>query len=79
MITTITTVTTVTTVTVLGIGTAVSIAAAIALIAFLATRELAGAVVSGASTRIAKLATIGILPLLMAFAVIVTVRLFELI
>lgn len=79
MITTITTVTTVTTVAVLGIGTAVSIAAAIALVLFLAARELAGTSNSGVAVRIAKLATIGILPLLMAFAVMVAVKFAEVI
>jgi hypothetical protein len=75
MITTVTTVTTtVTTITALGVTTAISGAAIVALLIFLATRELASAGGSKFSWRIVKFAGIGIVPLLMAFLAIVTVK-----
>ncbi len=77
MITTVTTVTTVTTIAALGISAVISVAAVITLIAFLATRELAGTSNYTAHLRIAKYVSIGILPLIMAFAVIVAVKIVE--
>ncbi|MFC1950560.1 hypothetical protein ACFLWD_02720 [Chloroflexota bacterium] len=77
MITTVTTVTTVTTITALGLTAAVSIAVVILLALFLTTKELAGARSSGSSLRIARFASIGILPLMMAFATIVIVKIIE--
>lgn len=74
MITTITTVTTVTTVAAIGISAVFSVAAVVALVAFLATKELASASNNGLPLRIAKLTTIGIFPLAIAFAVMVVVR-----
>ena len=74
MITTITTVTTVTTIAALGLTAAISIAAIATLVFFLTIRELAGARGSGTSLRIAKFVGIGIVPLVMAFAVIVCVN-----
>jgi hypothetical protein len=69
----LTTVTTVTTMVALGASAVISVAAVIALLAFLTTRELAHASESSFSIRIAKFASAGILPLLMAFLVIVVV------
>ena len=77
MITTVTTVTTVTTIATLGITAAISIAAVTTLIAFLTTRELASASNSRFHLRIAKFASVGILPLIIAFAVIVAVKIAE--
>ena len=79
MITTITTttVTTVTTVAAMGLTAAVSMAAVISLIFFLSVKELAGAGASSASMRIARFFSIGILPLVMAFAVIAAVKIAE--
>ena len=77
MITTVTTVTTVTTIATLGITTAISIATVTTLIAFLTTRELASTGNSRFTLRIAKFASAGILPLIIAFAVIVTVKIAE--
>jgi len=61
MITTVTTVTTVTTIAALGLAGAISI----------------GASSSGFSLRIAKFVSVGILPLVMVFAVIVTMKIVE--
>ena len=79
MIITVTTstVTTVTTITAMGLTTAVSIAAVVSLIFFLTLKELANAGGSGTSLRIARFFGVGILPLVMAFAVIVAVKIAE--
>ena len=77
MITTVTTVTTVTTIAALGLTTIISVAAAITLMVLLTTRELASASHSPFSSRIARFASIGILPLVMAFAVTVIVKIAE--
>jgi len=77
MITTVTTVTTVTTIAALGLTAAISIAAVVLLVLFLTTRELAGASGRGSSLRIAKFVSVGILPLVMAFAVIVAIKVAE--
>ena len=77
MITTVTTVTTVTTIAALGLTGAISIAAVILLMLFLTTKELAGASNSGFSLRIAKFVSVGVLPLVMAFAVIVFLKIVE--
>lgn len=74
MITTVTTVTTVTTITAMGLTATVSIAAIVSLIVFLASKELAGASRSTSLLRVAKFVNIAILPLVMAFAVIVCVK-----
>lgn len=73
----VTTVTTVTTIAALGFTTALSIGAVVTLILFLASREMAATANSRLSLRIARFATIGILPLVMAFTAIVTVKIFE--
>ncbi len=75
----ITTVTTVTTVAAMGLTAAISIAAIIGLIFFLATKELANAGRSGTSLRVARFLSIGILPLVMAFAIILVVKIVEII
>jgi len=70
-------VTTITTIAALGLTAAVSVAAVITLMVFLASRELATAGQSRLSWRIARFATVGILPLVIAFATIVAVRIIE--
>ena len=77
MITTVTTVTTVTTIAALGLTTALSVAAVITLMVFLASRELASTGLSRFSWRIARFASVGILPLVIAFAAIVAVKIAE--
>jgi len=77
MITTVTTVTTVTTIAALGLTAAISIAAVVLLMLFLTTKELAAASGRGSSLRIAKFVSVGILPLVMAFAVIVAMKIVE--
>jgi len=75
----ITTVTTVTAVAALGITAAMSVAAVITLIIFLATRELAGTSNHALNLRLARFVSVGILPLIIAFTVIVVIRIFEII
>ena len=79
MISTVTTstITTVTTIAAIGLTAAISVAAIVTLIAFLSTKQLAGASPSHSSKLIARFLNIGILPLIMAFAVIVVVKIAE--
>jgi hypothetical protein len=70
-------ITTVTTIATLGLTGAISIAAVVLLMLFLTTKELAGAGNLGFSLRIAKFASVGILPLAMAFAVVVFLKIVE--
>ena len=72
-ITTISTITTTTTVAALGVAAAFSIAATIALIAFVTTKELIGVRGDGSSQRISRFLNVGITPLLMVFAAIVAI------
>lgn len=69
--------TTVVSISTLGLTAAVSVAAVVALIAFLTTKEIASTGNSSFSLRLAKFATVGILPLVMAFAVIVAIKIAE--
>lgn len=73
----VTTVTTVTTIAALGISAFISIAAIATLIMFLITRELATSTNSAISLRIARFASVGILPLVIAFATVVFVKIIE--
>ncbi len=79
MITTITTstITTVTTIAAMGLTAAVGVAAVVALIAFLTTKELASASLSPRSQLAGKALNVPIVPMLMVFAVIVTVKIVE--
>ena len=77
MITTVTTVTTVTTIAALGLTAAISIAAVATLMVFLATRELASTSNSPLSLRIARFTSVGILPLVIAFAAMLVVKIAE--
>ena len=81
MITTVTTttITTVTTIAAMGLTAVVSLAAVVGLIFFLTIKELATAGESPTSLRIARFFSVGILPLVMAFAVIAAVAIFEVI
>lgn len=74
MVTPVTTVTTVTTITAMGLTATISIAAIVSLILFLACKEITGASRSGSYLRIARFLNVAILPLVMAFAVIVAVK-----
>ena len=73
MVTTVTTVTTVTSIAALGLTTVLGIVAVVSLIFLLAAKELASTKSSGAFLRIARFVNVGIVPLLIAFAVIVAV------
>ena len=72
---TITTITTVT--TMIGFGTAVGLAVVITLIAFLGTKELAIASQGGSQRLLAKSLDVGIVPLIIAFAMIATMEIVE--
>ncbi len=76
MITTVTTstITTVTIMATMGLSITIGVATVITLMALLTTKELVGASLSPSSRLVAKFLIIGILPLIMAFAVIVIVR-----
>ncbi len=77
----ITIVTTVTTMATLGltsvIGKSLSVIAVVTLIVFLATREVTSTGNSRFSLQIAKFASVGILPLIMAFAAIAIMKIAE--
>ncbi len=73
----VTSITTVTSIATLGTAAAVSIAAVAVLLIFLATRELAGTGKSRVSSRIARFASVGILPLVLAFATVIIVKITE--
>ncbi len=75
---TISTITTISTIAALGLTATVSIAAAVALIVFLSSRELASASGSSTSMRVGRYLSVGIIPLLMAFAAFVGVKIAEL-
>ena len=76
MITTVTvsTVTTVSTIAAMGLTAVFSGLAIAALIFFLVTKELASASSSGSAVRIARYSSVAIMPLLVAFAVIMAVK-----
>lgn len=80
MVTTVTTttVTTVTMIAAMGLTAALSIAATVLLIFFLSTKELTAAGGSGTSLRVSKFLSIGIVPLLMIFAVLLAIQLIQL-
>lgn len=73
MTTTVTT-TTVTTVTAMGLTAALGVMATLALIAFLVFKEVSSASTSEHAIRWGRVLNIGIAPLLVAFAVIVAVK-----
>lgn len=74
---TVTTITTITTIAALGLTATISIAAVVTLILFLSTKELASSVGSSTSTRLSRYLSVGIIPLLIAFAVVVGVKIAE--
>ena len=76
MVTTVstTTVTTITAIAAMGLTATLSIAATVLLIFFLSTRELASTRGSGFSLRISRFLIIGIVPLLITFAVITVIQ-----
>ena len=79
MVTTVstTTVTTITTIAAMGLTAAISMAAAVILVLFLGTKELASAGSSDFSLRVARFLGIGIVPLILVFAVIMVVKIIE--
>lgn len=77
MVTTVTTVTTVTSIAAMGLATAIGIAATVSLVAFLVTKELAGANRSGSSVRVAKFVNVGIWPLTIVLGVLVGIKIVE--
>lgn len=77
MITTVTTTVTTTTVMAMNLAAVISTVSVLGLIFFLTARELISARSSIIGSRIARFFSIGILPLAMTFAVIVVVRIAE--
>ncbi len=71
------TISTVTTVTAVGFAASLSIFGAILLIGFLATKELVGASRGERQKYLSKAANIAIIPLVMAFIVIVGLKIME--
>jgi len=76
MISTVTT-STIITIAAMDLVVAIGVAATITLIAFLTVKELASASLSPSSQFTARFLNVGIIPLIMAFAVIVGVRIAE--
>jgi len=76
MITTVstTTVTTVTAIAAMGLTAALSVVVTLLLIFFLSAKELAAARGSGMALRFSKFISIGVVPFLIAFAVILVVQ-----
>lgn len=76
MVTTVstTTVTTITAIAAMGLTATLSIAATVLLIFFLSTKELMATRGSGAALRVSRFLSIGIVPLLMSFAVIIVIQ-----
>ena len=81
MVTTVstTTVTTVTAIAAMGLTAVISVATASILVFFLTTKELAIANGSGFSLRLGRFLSISIVPLLMAFAMIMVMRIIQVI
>ncbi|MFC1938113.1 hypothetical protein ACFLVS_03270 [Chloroflexota bacterium] len=77
MISTVTTSTISTVTTTIGFGLAIGIVAVIALLVFLYTRELAAASEKSRHKYLAKYLDIGIVPLLIAFIVIASMKIME--
>ena len=77
MITTVTTVTSITSVAAMGFTSVVSVAAVVVLILLLGTKELTGASGSLFCRLSSRFLNVGIIPLVMAFTVIVVARIFE--
>jgi hypothetical protein len=79
MITTVstTTVTTVTAMATMGLAATLSLAATILLIFFLSTKELVAAKGSVATMRISRFLSIGIVPLIVTFAIITIIQIIQ--
>lgn len=76
MTTTVTTVT-VSTVTVMGLAAALGLITTLTLVALLISKEIATATPGGQSIRWGRTLNVGLVPLLISFAVIAGVKLFE--
>lgn len=74
---TVTTVSTITTIAGLGMAAALSIAAIVTLISLLMTKEFVSVRADGSWQRIGKFLNVGIVPLLMAFTVVVILAIIE--
>ena len=74
MISTVTTSTVTTITTMIGFGMALGLVAVLVLITLLAVRELATVSEGGSRRRLAKALDIGIVPLIIAFAMIVVMK-----
>ena len=76
-VSTITTVTSITSIAALGIGASISILAVLLLIGMLTTKELVGASDGSRQRLIGRCLNISIIPLVISFAVIVALKVME--
>jgi hypothetical protein len=76
-ITTVTSVTSITSIAAIGIGASISIFAVLLLIGMLTTKELAGASEGSRAKLVSRCLNISIIPLVVSFAVIVALKVFE--
>ena len=76
-ITTVTSITSITSIAVLGIGAGISIFAVLMLIGMLTTKELVGASEGSRAKLVGRCLNISIIPLVVSFAVIVALKVFE--
>ncbi len=79
MIIAVTTTSMITTIAALGLTSAIAVVVAVALVVFLVTKELAGTSQSRFSLRLAKLVSISIAPLAIAFVVTLAVKIVSLV
>jgi hypothetical protein len=76
-ITTVTSITSITSIAALGIGASISIFAVLLLIGLLTTKELVGASDGGRQKLVSRCLNISIIPLVVSFAVIVALKVVE--
>jgi hypothetical protein len=76
-ITTVTSITSITSIAALGIGAAITIFAVLLLVGLLTTKELVGASDGSRQMLISRCLNISIIPLVVSFAVIVALKVFE--
>jgi len=76
-ITTITSITSITSIAAMGIGAGITIFAVLLLIGLLTTKELVGASDGSRQSLVSRCLNISIIPLVVSFAVIVALKVFE--
>ena len=76
-ITTVTSITSITSIAMLGVGAGISVFAVLLLISMLTIKELAGAAEGGRAKLVSRCLNISIIPLVVSFAVIVALKVLE--